>query len=71
MSWQKGYCDPNGAARKAHRTKGDVFLTVQGRIKRFTQSGENHVRVVEESGIRRDHGTSSDGYHPRCHLRPG
>jgi hypothetical protein len=32
VSWQKEYCDPNGAGRKGHRTKGDVFLSFQGRI---------------------------------------
>jgi hypothetical protein len=34
MSWQKVYCDPNDPVRKVHRTKGDVFLTFQGRISR-------------------------------------
>jgi len=32
VSWQKAYCDPNALVRKGHRTKGDVFLTFQGRI---------------------------------------
>jgi hypothetical protein len=34
MSWQKVYCDPNAPAGKVHSTKGDVFLTFQGRISR-------------------------------------
>jgi len=34
VSWQKAYCEPNAAAGKVHRTKGDVFLTFQGRMVR-------------------------------------
>jgi len=34
VSWQKEYCGLNGAGRKEYRTKGDVFLTFQGRISR-------------------------------------
>ncbi|MNY36669.1 Multidrug efflux pump accessory protein AcrZ [compost metagenome] len=33
VSWQKAYCDPIAPQRKVYRTKGDVFLTFQGRIR--------------------------------------
>ncbi len=43
--------------------KGDVFLTFQGRISRHN-IWKTMLEIVEKSGIRRDHGTSSDGHHP-------